>query len=140
MGTGLDNFHGFHASQAQKTNAGTGVLDSLTMLRGNLSKFFNIVLIFSCVIHVIFILYTNSNPSIPEIILHNKNIMDVNMPLSFIFCLRNTNIELEKKKYKEAGYDTVIKFYSGTSMFNDSVVGWLGHMENGSTYNSLEGR
>ena len=66
--------------------------------------------------------------------------MDVNMPLSFIFCLRNTNIELERQKYKEAGYDAVFKFYSGTSMFNDSVVGWLGHMENGSTYSSLEGR
>ena len=110
------------------------------MLRGNLSKFFNIVLIFSCVIHVIFILYTNSNPAIPEIILHNKNIMDVNMPLSFIFCLRNTNTEIEEKKYREAGYFSVFSFYSGTSMFNESVVGWLGHKENSSTYNSLEGK
>ena len=55
-------------------------------------------------------------------------------------CLRNTDTELEEKMYKEAGYDTVFRFYTGTSMFNDSVVGWLGHMENGSTYSSLEGR
>ena len=66
--------------------------------------------------------------------------MDVNMPLSFIFCLRNTNTVLEGKKYKEAGYDNVFRFFSGTSMFNESVVGWLGHMENGSTFDSLKGR
>ena len=29
------------------------------------------------------------------------------------------------KKYREAGYDTVFRFYSGTSMFNESVVGWF---------------
>ena len=110
------------------------------MLRSNLSKIFNIVLIFSCVIHVMFIFYTNSNPAIPEIILHNKNIMDVNMPLSFIFCLRNTNTELEEKKYREAGYDSYLRFFAGTSMFNESVVGWLGHMENGSTFNSFDGK
>ena len=98
------------------------------------------ILIISCIIHVIFIFYNNLYPRIPEIIIQNKNIMDVNMPLSFIFCLKNTNTELEEKKYREAGYDTVFRFYSGTSMFNESVVGWLGHMENGSTYNSLEGR
>ena len=86
-----------------------------------------------------FIFYTNSNPKIPEIILHNKNIMDVNMPLSFIFCLRYTNTELEGKKYMDAGYGSIYRFFSGTSMFNESVVGWLGHMENGSTYKSLEG-
>ena len=62
------------------------------------------------------------------------------MPLSFIFCLRKTNTELENEQFREAGYDSVYKFFAGTSKYNDSVVGWLGHMENGSTFNSLEGR
>ena len=110
------------------------------MLKRNFTRLLNIILITSCIIHVVFIFYNNSNPAIPEIILHNKNIMDVNMPLSFIFCLKNTNTELEEKKYREAGYDSYLRFFAGTSMFNESVVGWLGHMENGSTYNSLEGR
>ena len=110
------------------------------MLKRNFIRLLNIILITSCIIHVMFIFYNNSNPAIPEIILHNKNIMDVNMPLSFIFCLRNTNTELEEKKYMDAGYDSSFRFFAGTSMFNESVVGWLGHMENGSTYNSLDGR
>ena len=110
------------------------------MLKRNFARLLNIFTIISCIMHIMFIFYTNSNPAIPEIILQNKNIMDVNIPLSFIFCLKNTNTELEEKMYKEAGYDTIFKFYSGTSMFNESVVGWLGHMENSSTYNSLEGK
>ena len=65
--------------------------------------------------------------------------MDVDMPLSFIFCLRNTNASLENEKYKNAGYKNIQKFFSGTSMYNESVVGWLGHMENGSTYYSVDG-
>ena len=84
-----------------------------------------------------FIFYTNSNPAIPEIILHNKNIMDVNMPLSFIFCLRTTESEIEWNK--KVGYDNIQRFFSGTSIYNQSTIGWLGHMENGSTYDSVEG-
>ena len=67
------------------------------MLKRNFTRLFNIFTIISCIMHIMFIFYTNSNPAIPEIILHNKNIMDVNMPLSFIFCLKNTNTELQKK-------------------------------------------
>ena len=109
------------------------------MLRNNLSQILNIVLIISCVVHVIFIIYNNSNPAIPEITVENKNILDVNMPLSFIFCLRNKNDKSENEKYQKAGYQSSYRFFSGTSMYNQSVVGWHGHMNNGSTYDSLEG-
>ena len=109
------------------------------MSRNNLSKIFNILLIISCIVHIIFIFYNNSHPAIPEIIIKNKKIIDVDMPLSFIFCLRNINSDLENEKYKKAGYDSIYRFFSGTSMFNESVVGWLGHTENGLTYDSSEG-
>ena len=110
------------------------------MLRNNLSQILNLVFMISCVVHIIFIFYNNSHPAIPEIIIMNKKIMDVDMPLSFIFCLRNTNPDLENKKYKKAGYKDIHKFFSGTSMYNDSIVGWLGHMKNGSTFHSLDGK
>ena len=109
------------------------------MLKNNLSQILNIVLTISCVIHVIFIFYSNSYPAIPEIIIHNKKIMDINMPLSFIFCLRNKNSETENEKYKKAGYEFIQRFFLGTSKYNESMIGWFGHMENGSTYDSLEG-
>ena len=106
----------------------------------NFTCILHIVFIIICFIHLIFIFYNNSNPAIPEIIIHNKNIMDLDMPLSFIFCLSNTNPELEDEKYKKAGYMNIRKFFSGTSMYNESVVGWLGHMKNGSTFDSLDGK
>ena len=110
------------------------------MLRNNLTQILNIVLIISCVVHVIFIFYNNSNPANPEIIIENKNISDVSMPLSFIFCLSNKNDKSENEKYQKAGYQSSYRFFSGTSLYNESVVGWLGHLENGSTYDSLEGK
>ena len=110
------------------------------MLRNNLSQIISIVLIISCVVHVMFIFHKNSNPAIPEIIIETKKIMDVNMPLLFIFCLRNTNTLLENDKYRKAGYGNIQRFFSGTSMYNESVIGWLGHMKNGAAFDSLEGR
>ena len=49
--------------------------------------------------------------------------MDVDMPFSFIFCLRNINSEFENEKFKKAGYQSIYKFFSGTSIYNESVVG-----------------
>lgn len=109
------------------------------MLRNNLSQILSIVLIISCVVHVIFIFYNNANPAIPEIIIENKKIMDVKMPISFIFCLRNKNTVLENEKYKKAGYAIIQRFFSGTSRYNESVIGWLGHVKNGSAFDSFEG-
>ena len=110
------------------------------MLKNNLTQILNIVLIISCFVHIMFIFYNNSNPAIPEVIIENKKSMNVNMPLSFIFCLRSTNTKAEDEKYKRAGYETIYNFFSGTSGHNESVVGWLGHMQNGPAYDSLEGR
>ena len=109
------------------------------MLGNNLTQILNIVLIISCIVHILFIFYNNSNPANPEIIIENKNIIDVSMPLSFIFCLKNTNFTSDHEKYQRAGYKDPSRFFAGTSIYNESVVGWLGHMKNGSTYNSLEG-
>ena len=109
------------------------------MLRNNLSQILSIVLSISCVVHVMFIFYNNSYPAIPEILIETKKIMDVNMPLSFIFCLRNTNTALENEKYRKTGYENIQRFFSGTSMYNESVIGWLGHVKNGAAFDSLEG-
>ena len=103
------------------------------MFKQNFTRLINIVFLIICSIHLIAIFYNNLNAAIPQIILRNKKIMDVNMPLSFIFCLSNTNSEFEDKKYQIAGYDSIYRFFSGTSMFNESIVGWHGHMENGSS-------
>ena len=86
-----------------------------------------------------FLFYNNSNPKLPEIIMTNKNIRDVEMPLSFLVCLTIKNPELKDKNFKNAGYSNIQQFITGNSLHNDSIFGWFGHMKNLSTFNSLEG-
>ena len=112
----------------------------MKMLRHNFNKLLNIVLIISCVVHIMFLFYINSYPKLPEIIINNKNIRDVEMPLSFLVCLTIKNPELTNKNFKDPGYKSIQQFFTGSSMYNNSTFGWFGHMKNGSTYNSLEGK
>ena len=90
-------------------------------------------------VHIMFLFYNNSNPKLPEIIMTNKNIRDVEMPLSFLVCLTIKNPELRNKNFNDAGYSNIQNFFTGSSMHNDSIFGWFGHMKNGSTFDSLEG-
>ena len=61
------------------------------------------------------------------------------MPLSFLVCLTIKQPERLDKNFMKVGYKNVHRIFSGRSMYNDSIIGWFGHMENGSTYDSLEG-
>ena len=71
--------------------------------------------------------------------MNHKNIRDVDMPLSFLVCLTIKHPERLDKSFLKVGYKNVHRIFTGRSMYNDSIIGWFGHMENGSTYNSLEG-
>ena len=104
------------------------------MVRNNVSQLLNIAFIISCVIHISFIFYNNSHPEVPDIILKNKHIKDVDMPISFLYCLT-----FNDENYKKAGYENRANFFTGKSIYNSSNIGWFGHMENGSTFNSFEG-
>ena len=46
---------------------------------------------------------------------------------------------LDVKKLTSYGYVDPSSFYMGVSRFNDSVLGWSGHMENGSVF-SIKGK
>ena len=41
--------------------------------------------------------------------------------------------------YQKYGYKDVYDYFEGKSIFNNSVIGWSGHMKNGSTFDSAEG-
>ena len=42
-------------------------------------------------------------------------------------------------RYNKVGYDDLWKFFYGKSKFDNHIYGWSGHMENGSTFESVEG-
>ena len=72
---------------------------------------------------------------------------DIKFPLSFRICLNDlydseeyTDKEFENlNKFKKFGYASGHTFYRGQSMFNESLVGWNGHTEDGETIGTTEG-
>lgn len=110
------------------------------MVKRNFGKVLNFCFVMACVVHNMFIIYNSANPENPEIMIYNKNIRDIEIPISLLLCLSYADETIENDRYKKVGYEDNIRFYSGTSIFNESIIGWFGHMENGSTYDSIEGK
>ena len=88
-------------------------------------------------IHVGILTYKKVNPDLPEVKYYKKNIKDIDFPIAFQICIIENNNDA--KKYWDLGYMDLFEFFNGNSRFNDSVVGWAGHTENGSSIGSVEG-
>ena len=102
-----------------------------------ITRFINIVLISSCVFHVGNIVNDILNPNLPEISVYKKDLKDIEFPLSFLICIDQlVNADF---KYKEVGYENKYRFFIAESIHNKSIIGWRGHMKNGSTYDTVEG-
>ena len=101
-------------------------------------SFIQSILVIICVLHICSIVYLNANPRLPNIIKYKKDIEDIEFPISFILCINPKKNSIEKMK--TFGYVDEWSFYSGKSMFNDSIIGWAGHSKNGPIYESAEGR
>ena len=89
------------------------------------------------IVHVILIGYQALYPEIPDIIVYNKDLSDIDFPVVFKICL----FEHENKsgRFEKVGYDSLSSFFHGQSKYNQTNVGWAGHTENGSTLGSVEG-
>ena len=81
------------------------------------------------------------NPKLPTLHIYEKQLKDVEFPLSFKFCIKQKN---NSAKYQRYGYVNYYSFFSGESMHNTSIngngaiVGWAGHKEDGSTCGSVK--
>ena len=90
-------------------------------------------------VHISVLIYTKLNPSLPEVKYYNKDLKDIDFPLAFRFCIKAKNTDAKIKLAWELGYSDLYTFFNGRSMFNNSIIGWNGHTENGSTIESVEG-
>ena len=105
-----------------------------------LKKFYitlKIVIIISCASHICFLFYNTVHPELPEIKVYQKGLDEIEFPLSFLVCVHE--MVHVSGRYRRLGYSDYIDFYYGQSRFNGSIYGWGGHMENGTTYGSVEG-
>ena len=90
------------------------------------------------IIHIIHLVYLTLYPELPDIKNYNKELKDIDFPVSFMICIDEQNSS--SKKFKEFGYNDSYAFFNGESMFNTSLIGWSGHTINGSTFESVEGK
>ena len=106
-----------------------------------IGKFVSLVLNFIlgilCVSHIIILSYYEFNPNLPLIEIVEKDLREIEFPLSFRFCIFDE--ENHDNRYKQFGYEDDTEFFGGQSKFNRSIVGWGGHTENGSTLASAKG-
>ena len=110
------------------------------MLRNMLRKFYDtikVVIIISCASHICFLFYNTVHPDLPDIKVYQKRLDEVEFPLSFLLCVHE--MVHVTGRYKKLGYSNDWDFFTGKSRYNESIYGWGGHTENGSSYGSVEG-
>ena len=99
--------------------------------------FINVSFSFVFIIHVGFIGYTILYPEVPEIVVIKKSLHEIDFPITFRICA--FEIEDKYERYNRIGYEHDDDFFLGKSMYNNSIYGWQGHLEDGSTIASVEG-
>ena len=97
----------------------------------------DMILVITCSIHICFISYNIFSPEFPVIREYKKDLKDIDFPISFIFCVKESKDK--NTRYQKYGYRDVTDYFEGVNMFNNSIVGWSGHRKNGSTFESAEG-
>ena len=68
------------------------------------------------------------NPSQTETFLEEKKLDDIEFPVLFKVCFKNS---FNLKNLEEAGYSSVWNYFMGVSMHNKSNYGWAGHRQDG---------
>ena len=104
----------------------------------SIQLFLNVLFLIIFLVHLSFIGYQSLYPDVPQIVVHKKDLSEVHFPLSIRICL----FENDDKgaRFQEYGYDDIVDYFLGRSMYNSSIVGWAGHTKNGSTFESVAGK
>ena len=89
-------------------------------------------------IHISILIYYIIYPEVPEIVVYQKNLKEIDFPMNVRICAHELNDS--KTRYRKFGYKNGYSFFMGSSMFNKSLYGWAGHSENGSVLGNIEGK
>ena len=101
-------------------------------------KYFTVtIFLLSFTIHFSYIVHFILNPEFPDVRVYNAELVDIEMPISFQFCVHRKDTE---KKFLQMGYQDISTFYKGRSFYNSSIYGWLGHKKDGGTFKSINGK
>ena len=92
---------------------------------------------FVFILHIFTIGYNLKHPDYPGVRTRIEDLKNIDFPVSFKMCL--TEHVNATERYKRIGYLDEFSFFWGRSRFNNSLIGWRGHTEEGLTYGSMEG-
>ena len=76
-------------------------------------------------------------PTTPTIRVYKTTLDKIKFPISLLICAHQ--LQNDSARYEKVGYPDNIYFYYGISKYNNSLLGWHGHTENGSSIGSVEG-
>ena len=101
-------------------------------------KYFTVIIFLLCFIaHFSSIVYYILYPEFPDVRVYNAELVDIEMPISFQFCVHRKDTE---RNFLQMGYQDISTFYKGRSFYNSSIYGWLGHKKDGGTFKSINGK
>ena len=98
----------------------------------------NFLFCIAFLIHISILIYYIIYPEVPEIVVYQKNLKEIDFPMNIRICAHELNDS--KTRYQKFGYKNGYSFFMGSSMFNKSLYGWAGHSENGSVLGNVEGK
>ncbi len=103
----------------------------------SIPKIVNTIFAIVFFIHIAIVGYLGMYPEIPSVRVYDKDIKDIEFPLSFKFCLREQYDAL--KRYNKIGYFDKWAFFEGRPNYNKSYYGWAGRDRNKSTLGTVTG-
>ena len=103
-----------------------------------ISPIINFVLAVACLSQIIINAYNTLYPEIPSLKVYEKELGNIDFPISFKLCVREiSNIN---KRYKDYGYHEPFDFFIGKSYFEESYyVGWNGNFDDNQSSGHVKG-
>ena len=96
----------------------------------------NSIIVVICIVHVSLTGYNVLFPELPSFRIQEKTLENIEFPLFIQVCVSEIK---RTDMFTQLGYDHEFDFYFGKSAYNDSLFGWNGHLQNGSTIGTVEG-
>ena len=78
-----------------------------------LTFFLNLVFLICFLVHIMSIGYTLKYPEYPSTVINNKELKDIEFPISFQLCIKE--LENVEKRYRNIGYKNFGDFFKGVS-------------------------
>ena len=102
-----------------------------------ISPIINFVLAVACLSHIIINAYNILYPEIPSFKVYEKELGNIDFPISFKLCVRE--ISNMNKRYKKYGYEAPFDFFVGKSYLEESYVGWNGGFDDNRSSGHVKG-